>query len=67
MQPNETVNQRHILSLFQITPQIPHFQITIQMLNRWQKESLRDEGQKVSTPVLVGGKTLLPACRSLLH
>ena len=31
------------------------------MLNRWQNESLRDEGQKVPVPVTVGGK------KALLH
>lgn len=31
------------------------------MLNRWQNESLRDEGQKVPVPVMVGGK------KALLH
>lgn len=33
----------------------------MQMLNRWQKESLPDEGQKTPIPVMMGGK------KALLH
>lgn len=50
----KTMHLQHIRSLFQITRQIPHFPITMQMLNRWQKEFLRDEGQKAPTPITIG-------------
>lgn len=41
-------------------PSGPTFPDNYVMFNRWQKESLRDEGQKASTPVMVAGKKTLP-------
>ena len=54
--PRTTVQQWHILSLFQTALQILYFHITLWMVIGWQKESLRDEGQQASTVVTVPGK-----------